>query len=389
MTRPATADPTSCRWPSRPPGPAHRRPPATPSATQRCRFALGNALLDTSIATWNAKCLQDTVRPISYIRWRYKGTKTKGWPGPGRGIGDVDGASWDPPGTVPSRGGQRGLHQLRRRRRPGGLVAALWRHPLRGRRPQGPNPGPPGRHGRVGQDGDLLQRHRHRSHHHDHHGRAHHPRRRPPPPRRRPRRPRHQRPPLRHRRRPLANPGPNTYLRWPVALAPLDLEAEALRRPSTRTQATRPAQAVSSPALSSSRNSSRRTSPAPTRRSGTSACHVARVPLIALLCAGYWISLLVALALAQRTWTVLGVSDGLMALTPPESAGWPDRRSGLLASGDQAQDLQRQAPVAVAELDQGPLSTGVTIAAGAPGQGDLLGLWTLDGDELAGEVALR
>jgi hypothetical protein len=142
MTRPATADPTSCRWPSRPLGPAHRRPPATPSATQRCRFALGNALLDTSIATWNAKCLQDTVRPISYIRWRYKGTKTKGWPGPGRGTGDVDGASWDPPGTVPSRGGQRGLHQLRRRRRPGGLVAALWRHPLRGRRPQGPNPGP-------------------------------------------------------------------------------------------------------------------------------------------------------------------------------------------------------------------------------------------------------
>jgi hypothetical protein len=29
------------------------------------RFALGNALLDTSIATWNAKCLQDTVRPIA------------------------------------------------------------------------------------------------------------------------------------------------------------------------------------------------------------------------------------------------------------------------------------------------------------------------------------
>jgi hypothetical protein len=203
---------------------AHRRPPATPSATQRCRFALGNALLDTSIATWNAKCLQDTVRPISYIRWRYKGTKTKGWPGPGRGIGDVDGASWDPPGTVPSRGGQRGLHQLRRRRRPGGLVAALWRHPLRGRRPQGPHPGPPGRHGRVGQDGDLLQRHRHRSTTTTTtvapttHGGAHHPRRRPPPPRRRPRRPRHQRPPLRHRRRPLANPALTLTSagRWPL-----------------------------------------------------------------------------------------------------------------------------------------------------------------------------
>jgi hypothetical protein len=66
-------------------------------------FALGNALLDTSIATWNAKCLQDTVRPISYIRWRYKGTKINGWLGPGKSIGDVDGASWIPyqePGFV-------------------------------------------------------------------------------------------------------------------------------------------------------------------------------------------------------------------------------------------------------------------------------------------------
>jgi hypothetical protein len=58
--------------------------------------------------------------------------------------------------------------------------------------------------------------------------------------------------------------------------------------------------AVSSPALSSSRNFSRRTSPAPTWRSGTSACHVARVPLIALLCAGYWISLLVAWPVRRR-----------------------------------------------------------------------------------------
>jgi hypothetical protein len=86
---------------------------------------------------------------------------------------------------------------------------------------------------------------------------------------------------------------------------------------------------------------------------------------------------------------VLGVSDGLMARTPPESGGWPDRRSGFFASREQAQDLQRQAPFAVAELDQGPLSTVVAIAAGAPVQGDLLGLWSLDGDELAGEVALR
>jgi hypothetical protein len=36
-------------------------------------FALGNALLDASIATWNTKVVQDTVRPITYIRWLYKG----------------------------------------------------------------------------------------------------------------------------------------------------------------------------------------------------------------------------------------------------------------------------------------------------------------------------
>jgi hypothetical protein len=66
-------------------------------------FALGNAVLDVSIATWNAKCIQDTVRPITYIRWKYKGTKIKGWLGPGKGLGDIDGGSWIPyqePGFV-------------------------------------------------------------------------------------------------------------------------------------------------------------------------------------------------------------------------------------------------------------------------------------------------
>ena len=60
-------------------------------------------MLDVGIATWNAKAIQDTVRPISYIRWRYKGTKVKGWLGPGKGVGDLDGSSWIPyqePGFV-------------------------------------------------------------------------------------------------------------------------------------------------------------------------------------------------------------------------------------------------------------------------------------------------
>jgi hypothetical protein len=59
-------------------------------------FALANSLLDASIATWNAKRVQDTVRPITYIRWLYAGRKIKGWGGPGKGIGWEDGSAWIP-----------------------------------------------------------------------------------------------------------------------------------------------------------------------------------------------------------------------------------------------------------------------------------------------------
>ena len=59
-------------------------------------FALGNALLDASIATWNAKVVQDTVRPITYIRWLYAGKQIKGWTGPGSTISTIDGSTWRP-----------------------------------------------------------------------------------------------------------------------------------------------------------------------------------------------------------------------------------------------------------------------------------------------------
>jgi Domain of unknown function (DUF6851)/VCPO second helical-bundle domain len=59
-------------------------------------FALGNALLDASIASWNAKTTQDTVRPISYVRWLYAGQEIKGWAGPGKGIVTEDGSAWQP-----------------------------------------------------------------------------------------------------------------------------------------------------------------------------------------------------------------------------------------------------------------------------------------------------
>ena len=59
-------------------------------------FALANALLDASIATWNTKVVQDTVRPITYIRWLYAGKKVKGWAGPGTKMADQDGSAWIP-----------------------------------------------------------------------------------------------------------------------------------------------------------------------------------------------------------------------------------------------------------------------------------------------------
>jgi hypothetical protein len=59
-------------------------------------FALANALLDTSISTWNTKVVQDTVRPITYIRWLYAGRQIKGWTGPGAKTTTIDGGTWIP-----------------------------------------------------------------------------------------------------------------------------------------------------------------------------------------------------------------------------------------------------------------------------------------------------
>src|SRR5215207_2437930 len=78
----------------------------------------------------------------------------------------------------------------------------------------------------------------------------------------------------------------------------------------------------------------------------------------------------------------------MTALTQP-SNHLSDGALGSLASGDKVQHPQGQAAGAVAELDQGPLPTGAAIAAGAAGDRDLPRLGTLDGDELAGQVAAR
>jgi hypothetical protein len=59
-------------------------------------FALGNALLDASIAAWASKYKWDFVRPITAIRSRYKGRQVTSWLGPYQGYGQVPGEQWIP-----------------------------------------------------------------------------------------------------------------------------------------------------------------------------------------------------------------------------------------------------------------------------------------------------
>jgi hypothetical protein len=66
-------------------------------------FALGNAMLDASIACWEAKRYYDYVRPITAIHLLYKGQTIRGWGGRGRGTVTMAGEDWKPhqiPGVV-------------------------------------------------------------------------------------------------------------------------------------------------------------------------------------------------------------------------------------------------------------------------------------------------
>jgi hypothetical protein len=59
-------------------------------------FVLTNALLDTSIAVWDAKRTYDSVRPITAIRFVFAGKKIQAWGGPGKGTQEIDGDDWKP-----------------------------------------------------------------------------------------------------------------------------------------------------------------------------------------------------------------------------------------------------------------------------------------------------
>lgn len=59
-------------------------------------FALNNALLDAAICAWDNKVAYDSARPITAIRYLYRGRKVRAWGGPGRGTQLIDGEDWLP-----------------------------------------------------------------------------------------------------------------------------------------------------------------------------------------------------------------------------------------------------------------------------------------------------
>jgi hypothetical protein len=59
-------------------------------------FALSNALLDASIATWTAKRAFDSPYPLTAIHYLDRGKQVQAWAGPGKGTQSINGAYWQP-----------------------------------------------------------------------------------------------------------------------------------------------------------------------------------------------------------------------------------------------------------------------------------------------------
>lgn len=59
-------------------------------------FALTNAIFDAGIVAWDNKIVWDSVRPITAIRYLFKGQQIQAWGGPGQGTRMIDGGTWLP-----------------------------------------------------------------------------------------------------------------------------------------------------------------------------------------------------------------------------------------------------------------------------------------------------
>jgi vanadium-dependent haloperoxidase-like protein len=67
-------------------------------------FALTNSIFDAGICCWDSKRAFDSVRPITALRYLYRGQKVLAWGGPYQGPQLIDGETWFPyqPTTFPT-----------------------------------------------------------------------------------------------------------------------------------------------------------------------------------------------------------------------------------------------------------------------------------------------
>ncbi len=59
-------------------------------------FALTTAIFDAGCCAWDNKLAFDSVRPITAIRWLFRGTTVTAWGGPGKGTQRIPGEEWFP-----------------------------------------------------------------------------------------------------------------------------------------------------------------------------------------------------------------------------------------------------------------------------------------------------
>lgn len=64
--------------------------------TVKLFFAVSNAVFDASIATWKAKRFYGYCRPITAIRYLFRGKTVQAWGGAGKDVVDLPGELWRP-----------------------------------------------------------------------------------------------------------------------------------------------------------------------------------------------------------------------------------------------------------------------------------------------------
>jgi hypothetical protein len=67
-------------------------------------FALTSAIFDAGCCAWDNKCAFASVRPITAIRYLFRGRRVRAWAGPYQGTRWIDGSAWLPyqPATFPT-----------------------------------------------------------------------------------------------------------------------------------------------------------------------------------------------------------------------------------------------------------------------------------------------